>query len=293
MKIIKILVAAIILFICQTSAYAHTLWINAYESIAHPPGHIIASIGWGHSIPMDDLPGELNLGKFLFIQPDLNSTELSLPDSEKLKPLKTSSGIEIVSGDIGVKKFILSKSSMEGTYRLTLDTKGNYYSKYRSKKGGIRWAPLPMDEIKNKGEVIEGMKYKAFASAFFAVGKWVQPKPIGQELEIIPKTDLTNIHVGDRVDFEILFMGKPLTTRPETSFEYITAKSNSFGGPDGFSLSSVINDGKGGFRMPAAGQWLVNVYTRQNVTSENEAKAYFGKCTTIVISSTISFNVKP
>ena len=48
-----IVVLASIIF--STQAMAHTLWINLYESFAHPPGHAIVSLGWGHTVPMDDL----------------------------------------------------------------------------------------------------------------------------------------------------------------------------------------------------------------------------------------------
>lgn len=34
-----------------SQAAAHTLWVNLYESHAHPPGHVLATIGWGHALP--------------------------------------------------------------------------------------------------------------------------------------------------------------------------------------------------------------------------------------------------
>jgi hypothetical protein len=52
-------------------------------------------------------------------------------------------------------------------------------------------------------------------------------------------------------------------------------------------------DGKAQFRMPSAGQWVVNVYVRQEVTPDNELKHLAGKCTTVWYAGTISFNVKP
>ncbi|MDL1965022.1 MAG: hypothetical protein LWW98_12010 [Deltaproteobacteria bacterium] len=45
-----IVVLASIIF--STQAIAHTLWINLYESFAHPPKHAILSLGWGHVVPM-------------------------------------------------------------------------------------------------------------------------------------------------------------------------------------------------------------------------------------------------
>ena len=77
------------------------------------------------------------------------------------------------------------------------------------------------------------------------------------------------------------------------SIETITAVSNTFGGPDKFMLSSMVFNGKGSFRMPTAGQWLVNVYTKQPVTPDNHLKHLAGKCTTAMYAATITFSVKP
>ena len=86
---------------------------------------------------------------------------------------------------------------------------------------------------------------------------------------------------------------KPLSTTPEKGLEYITATSNTFGGPDGFFLSAMLHNGKGSFRLPTAGQWVVNVYTSYDVDPEKDPKTLVGKCTKVFYAGTISFNVKP
>ena len=92
--------------------------------------------------------------------------------------------------------------------------------------------------------------------------------------------------------FDVSFMGKPFSCT-NGNIEYMTATSNSFGGSDNFFLSAYIMNGKAQFRMPAAGQWVVNVFVRQEVTPESDLKHLAGKCTTVWYSGTISFNVKP
>jgi len=150
-----------------------------------------------------------------------------------------------------------------------------------------------MDQVENAREIIRGMGYHAFAVSYFTVGKWQTPKSLGQDLEIIPFTDLSNVRAGDLVRFKVLFMKKELTTDPSVSLEYITAKSDAFGAPDKFTLSAPLFGGKGQFRMPAAGNWLVNVYTRQNVSPDNRLKHLAPKCTTVLYSSSVTFQVKP
>ena len=141
-------------------------------------------------------------------------------------------------------------------------------------------------------KIFRGMLYRGTAVSYFIVEKWWAPQSLGYDLETLPLTDLSDIWVGDLVQFKIFFMGKNLNTSPEISIEYITAMSDPFGGRDRFTLSCMIFDGKGQFSMPAAGQWHVNVYTRQEVTADNDLKHLF-KHYTALFSSSITFKVNP
>jgi hypothetical protein len=88
-------------------------------------------------------------------------------------------------------------------------------------------------------------------------------------------------------------MGRPLSSSPDKSLEYLTATSNAFGGPDGFFIGAMIFNGKAQIRMPVAGQWVVNVYFSQDVTRKNELKHLADKCTRVVYAGSVSFHVKP
>lgn len=292
MKHIKYLYIAIFIMI-TSSAFAHTMWVNITESKTHKPSHVLSSIGWGHVNPIDDLPQNVKLTSYDLYDPDLEKTELPLPPAKATGSFDIKNGPTVVSGDIGARKIILKEGCKAGTYQVGLKSAENYYTNYINEKGRKKWALKPKDEITDAKEIIRGMLYKAVAVSYFSFDKWTAPKSIGNDLEILPVSDLSNVRVGDLVKFKILFRGKELTTSPENSIEYITAVSNSFGGPDKFKLSSMIFGGKGQFRMPAAGQWLVNVYTRQEVTADNELKDLVDKCDIALFSSSISFTVKP
>lgn len=283
----------ITLLFIPTESTAHSLWININESYAHSPGHAISSIGWGHAFPMDDFVNNIALQSYALFAPDHAKTDLSLPVLKEEDVNKIDSGIEVRTGDFGVQKFTLSKESKPGTYQVVLESKENYYTKYINEDGKEKWEFTSMDKVKNAQKILGGMKYKAYAKSYFTVQEWDAPKSLGHDLEITPENDLSNVHVGDKINFTVTFMGKPLNTQPEQSFEYISAVSNTFGGPDGFSLAAVLFNGKGSFRIPTAGQWMVNVYTRQTVTPENDLKHLAKKCTAAVYSSTLTFNVKP
>ena len=292
---VGIIVGLLVIFF-SSQAMAHSLWVNLYESFAHPPGHSMVSLGWGHAVPMDDLlvseASSIQLATFDLIDPDQGRTALPMPDLEMKKPIRTGSGMTVQSGDLAIRKLSLTDKTKPGTYQVVVVSKESYFTMYLDKKGKRKMVTKPLDEVKGAQKILTSIKYKAFAKAFFAVKKWTDPEPLGHALELMPMTDLSNVHVGDVVPFQITFMGKPFSCGADT-IEYITATSNSFGGPDGFFLSAYIINGKAQFRMPAAGQWVVNVYVRQDVTSESDLKELVGKCTTVYYASTISFNVKP
>lgn len=289
-----IVVLASIIF--STQAIAHTLWINLYESFAHPPKHAIVSLGWGHTVPMDDLliteAGPLQLAIFDLIDPDLNKTALPMPVLKMEDVIKTGSGMTAQCGDLGIRKLGLTDKTKPGTYQVAATLKETFFTKYLDKKGKQKMVTKPLDEVKGVEKVMFSVKFKSFAKAFLAVENWTEPKPLGFDLEIMPMTDLSNVHVGDMAYFDVSFMGKPFSCTND-NIEYMTATSNSFGGPDNFFLSAYIMNGKAQFRMPAAGQWMVNVFVRQEVTPESNLKELVGKCTTVYYTGTISFDVKP
>lgn len=294
MSLSVIVVLASIIF--STQAMAHTLWINLYESFAHPPGHAIVSLGWGHVVPMDDLlvsrSGSIQLATFDLIDPDFKRTALPMPVLKMGDVIKTSGGMTAQCGDMGIRKLGLTDKTKAGTYQVAVTSKDNFFTMYLDKKGKQKMVTKPLDEVKGVEKVLFSVKYKSFAKAFTAVKKWTDPKPLGHDLELMPMTDLSNVHVGDVVPFQISFMGKPLSSGAD-SIQYLTATSNSFGGPDNFFLSAYIMSGKAQFRMPAAGQWVANVYVKQDVTPESDLKDLVSKCTTVYYAGTISFNVKP
>ncbi len=292
-KYIVLLLAVFWLAAHGSLVYAHTFWVNAFDSTAHQPRHVLVTLGYGHSFPIDDLLTDLTLKSFTLYDPKLKATQLPLPVSGKGKTMQLDNHLQIVSGDLAARKIILSKGCPSGVYQVSAESMDNYWTIYVDKKGREKWAAKAMNEVQDAKKIIRGMRYHPFAVSYFTVGKWQTPKSLGQELEIIPMTDLSNVHAGDLVKFKVLFMGKELTTDPSLSIEYITAKSDSFGAAEKFSLSSILYGGKGQFRIPTAGNWLVNVYTRQNVTKDNALKHLADKCTTVLYSSSVTFTAKP
>ncbi|PIE70095.1 MAG: nickel transporter [Deltaproteobacteria bacterium] len=274
-------------------AFGHTFWVNTFDSTAHQPRHVLVTLGYGHGLPLDDLLTDLTLESFTLYDPELKATALPLPAAQQAETLKVNDHLQVVSGDLAARKIILGKDSPVGVYQVSAESQDNYWTCYIDKKGQKRWVAKPMNAVTTAQKILRSMRYHPFAVSYFTVGTWQTPQSLGQELEIIPMTDLSTVHAGDLVKFKVLFMGKVLSTDPSLSIEYITAKSDAFGAAEQFSLASMLFDGKGQFRLPSAGNWLVNVYTRQNVTENNALKHLADKCTTVLYSSSVTFTVKP
>ena len=87
------------------------------------------------------------------------------------------------------------KDTKPGVYQFALASRPNFYTQYIDKKGKERMLLKPRNEIKDIARVLMSVKFEAFAKSYATVGKWTNPKPLGQALEIIPRTDLSNVCV--------------------------------------------------------------------------------------------------
>ncbi len=291
----KICLTLLISFCLTGTVQAHSVWINAFHATTHKPGHVMLSLGWGHALPMDDIlnspNGVLQVKTFELIAPDMSKTDLQKPSSEPVKPAFTSGDFDLFPGDLAVQKVAFKKDSKPGVYQFALASEPNFYTQYIDKEGKSRMQLKPKNEIDDIDKVLMSVKFAAFAKSCATVGEWNNPKPLGQELEIIPRTDLSNVHPGDLVEVDVLFYSKPLSATAK-SLDYITAHSDSFGQNDGFSLFSYLMEGKAQFRVQSAGQWVISVNHKEDVTPDGPLKDLEGKAEQVYHSATLTFTVK-
>lgn len=277
-------------------ASAHMFWVNTNESYNHPPGHVTTALGFGHMLPFDDLltsdHGVIRIGSYQLVGPDMGVHEMELPDPAMPPKKATPDGLTVQSGDVGVRKIALTKDAKPGTYQVAVKSVPMFFTKYKNKKGKTSMAPMPADKIKDLDKVLQSFKYQSYAKSCFTIKKWQRPKALGHELEILPLTDLSNVRPGDLAEFEVLFNGKPLNSDANAMYT-LECTSNTFGGPDGFFLSSYIIHGKAKFRMPTAGQWVANLYVKGDVDKDPSLKVLKGKCTTVFTAATLFFTVTP
>jgi len=292
-KIKKAFLATVILSV--NTLLAHSLWVNSFESFSHKPGHAIVSLGWGHSIPIDDIlnspNGRVVIEDFSLINPKGEKTQLKIPSSETAKANKTTKDFDLYDADIALQKIALKKESIKGVYTIQANSKPTFYTSYLDSKNRQRLKLKPKNEVKDIKKILMSVRYQANAKSYLTLDKWTEQKATNKGLEIIPKTDLSNVRVGDLVEFEILFMGTPLNASP-SSMDYIKAASNTFGQKEGFALMSSIVDGKAQIRVQSAGQWIVSCNHKTTITKDGPLKELYNKVNYSFIASSLTFNVK-
>ncbi len=278
-----------------TSAQAHSVWINNFFADTHQPPHSMVSIGWGHTMPMDDVPnspnGRVVVEKFEVVEPDMNRVQLRTPSNAVSKPALETAAFDVFDGDLAMQKVGFKKDSKPGVYQFSAVTAPTFYNQYIDTKGRKRLALKPRDEIKDIDKLLMSVKYQAFAKAFSCLGQWKQPKPLGHALEITPLSDLSDVHAGDLVEFQVTFNGKPLSANAK-SIDYITAHSPGFGQSEHFSLMSFVIGGKAQFRVQTAGQWMVSINHKDDVTEDGPMKALFGKADQVYTAASLTFVAK-
>ena len=285
-----------ILLLTASTASAHSLWVNCFDSTQiHSPGHATISLGWGHTMPIDDMPNsvkaKLKIAEFNLTDPAGNKSKLYKPQSKAVKSFKSNTDYDLYISDIANQQIALKKETQQGVYLIEAISQKNYFTQYIDKKGRTRLALKPMDEVDDIQKVLSSVQYQAFGKSYLTVKKWTMPKPAGHDLEITPLTDLSRVKTGDMVEFDVRFHGESLSWGPGSQ-AYITGYSPSFGG-ERFAVFSMVLGGKAQFRVQNAGQWRVNILSSKMVTQDGPLKDLYGKVKTVNNAATLTFTVTP
>ena len=247
-------------------------------------------------MPIDDIlnspNGKVIVESFTITSPKGGITKLDIPTSKIKEPTKKTNAFDVYSADVALQKIALKKDSPKGIYKLEAKSKPTFYTAFIDKKNKKRFKLKSKDKIKNIKKIIFSVEYQALATSYLALKKWETPKASNKGLEIIPKTNLSNIKVGDLVEFEVLFMGKPIEYNPPSKMDYILASSPSFDKGRDFSLVSFIKNGKAQFLAKSSGQWIVNCYYKGQVTKDGVLKDKYGKIDYDIQAASLTFNVK-
>jgi uncharacterized GH25 family protein len=137
---------------------------------------------------------------------------------------------------------------------------------------GGYWSLTPDGEV-NRPRTQVPDAVKAWASRQFA--KWVDPAaagsatPLGDELELVPVSDLSKAHEGDKVTVRLLHLGKPA--------------ANAIVAIDHKPLAETDSAGEARLKLRASGVETISATLRQRVATP-EADA-------VVLEASLSFEV--
>ena len=155
--------------------------MNTFESFAHQPGHVITGLGWGHSLPIDDIPnspnGKVLVESFTITDPQGKITQLKIPSAETATADTQTSNFDVFSADTGLQKIALKKESMPGVYKIEAKSKPAFYTRFIDTKDRTRLKMKPKDQVKDIKKVLISVKHQANAVSYVALKKWETPKP--------------------------------------------------------------------------------------------------------------------
>lgn len=290
-----------LLFMNQ-SVHAHSFYVSITKSMAHPPGHITVNLGWGHVLPMDDFLTGDKLATYEIYDPDFRRMEFPF-DPGANKGVENSKGKEypdfpggtMLQGDAYCRQVLFKDDSPQGTYQVAASMNKTQITGYIDKKGKKQWNRKTLDQIKDAKEIMESTVYQAFAKAFTTVGKWTQPKALGHDLELIPLTDLSQVHAGDMVSFKVLLKGQSLKPKfgDYKPWPTINAERELYGAETAtYSLQGYVDNGEAGIRLPASGRWIVTLNLFKPVTKKDGPKELIGKCLSVGYKTSVTFEVR-
>jgi uncharacterized GH25 family protein len=152
-----------ILLLTASTASAHSLWVNCFDSTQiHSPGHATISLGWGHTMPIDDMPNsvkaKLGIAEFNLADPAGNKRKLYIPQPKTVKAFESNADYDLYISDIANQQIALKKETKQGVYLIEAISKKNYFTQYIDTKGRTRLALKPMDEVDDIQKVLSSVQ---------------------------------------------------------------------------------------------------------------------------------------
>jgi uncharacterized GH25 family protein len=296
-QIFSLVIGFLCCCVCTHPVEGHDLFISAKTSMSHPPGHITLMIGYGHAMPMDEFIDGQRLTTYALYNPDLKKMELpfnrsanKLVDQGKSENSLPFAGLTVQPGDVFAQMIQFADNTPKGTYQAGAAIKTVFFSMWKDDKGKVHKARKALDEIKNAKEIMVSVQYQAFAKTCFTMGHWSAPKPLGYDLEIVPLGDLTSIKIGDIVEFQVLYLGKPIKSPVEDPL-ILKAYCDTYGNAHSFGLYGVIDTGgKASIKITRPGQWLVSSEYFQSAQKKNMSASLRKKCLKSYRRCTLSFD---
>ncbi len=275
-------------------AGAHTLWINL---VPDPGKHVLASIGYGDTIPANEILtpdwGPMVIERYEMISPDGVRTSMGVPNLVTHEKQALASGVTFQDGgDVGLRKIGGLAKAAKGTYTVAAQTPALVIIHYKDKTGKEQWSDQAMSKLTDIAQVLDVRIEANYMKAMFTVGAWSDPKPLGDPLEIVPMSDLSQAKAGDVVRFKVLFNGR--AWNPDEGDATIIAFNPAHG--HRWGLFSELKNGEGMLKLPVAGAWRIDARWKGNnvdIPSYRRIKGPRGEDIPALVESSFFFHVAP
>lgn len=265
-RLMRLSMLIIIAMLClPTMATAHNLWLNATDfnpTLSKRTGaHTKMYFGFGHRFPVHDFLSAEKLTEFTLIRP--NNSRMDL---------------EAGTGGYLATPLVLKKA---GGYTVAAATKHGFYTMY-NKGDRVLHATSSMEGIE---DVILSLYFENYTKALINVGQTADnayASAVGHNIEIVALENPYLKQVGDTLDVQVLFEGKPLP------FCTVAATYVGFSSKEAYAFSSKTNiKGVAKLRLLHHGQWILMAVLRQPATENLKEQ-----CLEMKYSASLSFEVK-
>ncbi|MBU0608119.1 MAG: DUF4198 domain-containing protein [Armatimonadetes bacterium] len=248
-------------------ACAHDWYIQAVDYALPGPGAATIYQGWGHKVPLDDeLAGE-KIAHLRLLAPGGARTDL------KVAPGRS---FHVMSVPLDAP----------GVYTVTGESVPGYYQIYRDRAGKVHHTVLPLDEVKDVGQVFFSCRAFQSPKTYLVVGDAKgasAPAPVASGLEIVLDQLPNALRAGDRLSFRLLMDGKPVATGATYDATYMGYSSVP---EDYLYRERPVVEGKGMVDLSCAGVWYVRVHYLVPAPADLQAK-----CRNFMYNATLTVSV--
>lgn len=181
----------------------------------------------------------------------LDGLEITAPDGSKLEPQNVNNGKLRSTFDLNLTK--------PGTYKVALVNK-SVMGSYKDKEGNMKRFRATEEtlakEVPADATEVKTSQQEARIETFVSTGATNMNvfKPTGKGLEMVPVTNPTELHSGDKVTWRFLLDGKPAANQGVSLFQ----GGVKFRGTLGEIRQTTNDKGELTLTLPAAGQYMVS-----------------------------------
>ncbi len=216
------------LVLAPVPALAHYPWLLPEQfrlPVAQP---LELSVGWGHTFPRNGyLPAE-QLEYFYLLDPAGQRLEVQ-PATGGQEPLFTTAAL-----------------ATPGTYLVAAQRRGGYYT--RTTEGGRSQSKKELANAISCSYTVNTMKAVVQAGAELTAPDRV----LGQDLELIPGHNPSALQPGDKLPFQLLRDGQPLSAEFRATYAGYSATG------DGYAHQGETDEqGNAGLPLSAPGPWII------------------------------------